>query len=528
MNGRITSLAALLIVATSALADAAPIPATPVYTNKTRFRIPYRYDAAEMKSLGAKEIRLYVSRDRGGTWQQVQTVMPDAGKFNFQAPSDGEYWFVVKTVDGKNKLHPEGPAMEPGLQVIVDSTSPRLQLELRQPTPGKVQLAWTATDEHVDPTQLRLEYTQPGSPDWQMVSVVPKASGQTEWSVPQGGVVAVRGTVSDFAKNAAQDQTQIVIAPVDQTVPRPQTPDFRQPIAAPSPRANSNLTASIPSQFPTAPAAPNNPPAFDRGEFGDFQPMRTQPLPTTSISGPTTPRSSFAAHQPERDPANPAPITESQANTARYRIVNTRQFQVGYRLQDVGPSGVSSVELYITEDNGTTWYKYGDDPDSQSPVSVEVPRAGTFGFALGVRSGAGLASDPPQPGERPAIVVVVDQTPPRVELLPLEQGRGRSLHKILIQWKYVEEFPTERPIALSYSATGQGPWQPISGWQENTGNYVWNLGPGVPSRFYLRLEARDAAGNTSVVETPQPVLIDLSRPTAKIIDVESTGVLGPQ
>jgi hypothetical protein len=43
------------------------------------------------------------------------------------------------------------------------------------------------------------------------------------------------------------------------------------------------------------------------------------------------------------------------------------------------------------------------------------------------------------------------------------------------------------------------------------------------------MEARDAAGNMQVVETPQPVLIDLSRPTAKIIDIESGDVpLTPQ
>ena len=30
----------------------------------------FRYDPAEMQSLGAKEIRLFVSRDRGASWQQ--------------------------------------------------------------------------------------------------------------------------------------------------------------------------------------------------------------------------------------------------------------------------------------------------------------------------------------------------------------------------------------------------------------------------------------------------------------------------
>src|SRR6516162_7908454 len=133
--------------------DAAPIPSAPVYTNKLKFRIPFHYDSAELSRLGAREIRLYVSRDRGRNWQQVQAVAPDAGKFNFEAHADGEYWFIVRTLDAKNHLHPDGNVTDPGLQVIVDTAPPKFDLELRQPAPGKVQLQWSATDDHLDLTQ---------------------------------------------------------------------------------------------------------------------------------------------------------------------------------------------------------------------------------------------------------------------------------------------------------------------------------------------------------------------------------------
>jgi hypothetical protein len=104
--------------------------------------------------------------------------------------------------------------------------------------------------------------------------------------------------------------------------------------------------------------------------------------------------------------------------------VDSRKFQIGYNLEGVGPSGVSSVDLYITDDNGATWYHYGSDDDNVSPILVEVPSEGTYGFTLGVRSGAGLSSDPPQNGDAPSIVVVVDQTAPTLELLPVQQGLG--------------------------------------------------------------------------------------------------------
>lgn len=507
---------------------AGPTTPAPVYTNKTRFRIPFRYDAAELQSLGAREIRLLVSKDQGLTWNPVQTVSPEAGKFQFQAPGDGEYWFMVRTIDAQNRQHPDGTT-EPGLQVVVDTTSPRLDLALRQTAPGRVQLSWTATDANIDPTQLRLEYTQPGVSNWQPVSIVPKASGQTEWSVPQGGIVAVQGSIGDLAKNTVSAQAQARIAPGGDAGSRPGAPEVRQPIAAPSAIGGSNVAMSLPNQFAAQGGVdPFQSPSANPGHAG---------LPLTAPA--TAPRNSFTS-TPSGFGSFPstgssgwtgsgATATPGPRSNQAYRIVNTKQFQIGYKIQDVGPSGVSSVDLFITEDNGAHWFRYGADEDQQSPFFVEVPREGTFGFSIGVKSGAGLASDPPQAGDRPAIIVVVDQAPPQIEMLPLEQGRGRDANKLLIQWRLSEAHPADKAISLSFAANRQGPWQPITGWTEDTGRYVWTVGPGMPSKFFLRLEARDAAGNMHVVETPQPVLIDLSRPSAKIIDVEfGDGPLTPQ
>jgi hypothetical protein len=508
-------------------ANAGSATTAPVYTNKTRFRIPFRYDVAELQSLGAREIRLHVSKDQGATWSPVQTVSPDAGRFQFQAPGDGEYWFMVKTIDAQNRQHPDGAA-EPGLQVIVDTTSPRLDLALRQTAPGRVQLSWNATDANIDLTQLRLEYTQPGVANWQAVGIVPKASGQTEWSVPQGGIVAVQGSIGDLAKNTGAAQAQTRIAPGGES-PRPGTPDIRQPIAAPSAVGGSNVAMSLPGQFgPPGGVDPFQSPGANapRAELPLTAPAAA---PRNSFTSVPSGFGSFGSTSSGGWIGAGTAATPTPRSNQTYRIVKEKQFQIGYKVQDVGPSGVSSVDLFITEDNGAHWFRYGADDDLQSPFLVEVPREGTYGFSIGVKSGAGLASDPPQPGDRPAIVVVVDQLPPQIEMLPLEQGRGRDANKLLIQWRLSETHPADRPISISFAANRQGPWQPITGWTEDTGRHIWTVGPGTPSKFFLKLEARDAAGNMQVVETPQPVLIDLSRPSAKIIDVEfGDGPLTPQ
>lgn len=520
----------------------------PIYTNQPSFRIPYRFDQAEMKRLQAREIRLFLSRNGGLDWQQVGTVAPDAGRFDFKVPADGEYWFAVRTLDGRNQLHPDATVNEPGLIVIVDRQAPDLQLLLQQTEAGRVNLSWSASDANLDPSKLTLEFSQ-GSSEWQPVSVRAQAAGQTSWSVPSGGQVSVRGSVADRAGNVGSAQSAVVVQaggggganglPASNPMQRrPDAADYNQPVAG-----ASGVSAPVPpspesGSFPFGPSASATSTPFPANEtFPAF------PAPNSGTRMPTAPVTQFPseARAANSFPTSPPSITTSSGaaggriNTAewgmgrrfnpsgRFRAVKSHRFEINYRIDDVGPSGVSAVELFVTQNNGQKWWKYGDDPDRQSPFVVDVPEDGIYGFAIRVRSGAGLTDDPPQPGEEPSVVIVVDRTPPTVQLMPVQQGNGGAMNKITISWRLSDDNPSDKPISLSYAANPNGPWEPICGWQPDTGSYVWQVGQGVPSRLYVRLVARDAAGNHSFVDTPQPVLVDLSKPTARIIDVESNG-----
>lgn len=504
-----------------------------IYTNQPGFRIPYRFDQAEMRRLRAKEIRLFLSRNGGLEWQHVQTVAPEAGRFDFKAAVDGEYWFAVRTLDGANQLHPDANVVEPGLIVIVDRTPPDLQLLLQQPEPGKVQLSWSVSDANLDPAKLSLEFSQGGA-NWQPVSVKAQAAGQTSWSVPNGGQVSVRGSATDRAGNVGSAQTAVGVQASGLGGPmrkRPDAADYTQPIAggilSPTPEPASN--------YPFGPSANNSvappPPVDPFSAFGTPGHKSTAPAhaPTqfpseAKIANSFPPTSMASSAGQGRVNTAEWGLNRSRFNSSgRFRAVKSHRFEVNYRIDDVGPSGVSAVELFVTQNNGQKWFKYGDDPDKQSPFVVEVPEDGLYGFAIRVRSGAGLADDPPQPGEEPSVVIVVDRTPPQVQLLPIQQGAGGQMNKITISWRMADENPSDKPVSLAYSANPNGPWEPICGWQPDTGNYVWHVGQGVPSRLYVRLVARDAAGNHSFVDTPQPLLVDLSKPTARIVDVESNG-----
>ncbi len=465
--------------------------ADPVFSNKGRFRIPYQLDAEEIERLGASEIQLHVSTDDGRNWRRVDSVPPVAGKFTFNALSDGNYGFAVRTVDREGKLHPPGPLTE-GLVVTVDTAAPSLQLEVEASAGSEVTVRWQADDIHLDVESLRLEHLDATTSGWQPMQIVATESGQTSWTVTGGGVVTVRGTIKDAAGNETTADAETSIA-TDVGAPQlPSQSQLRGPIADGSTSNNSRDTladGSLPSINPSI--GPFSRPVSSQLET---QPEVTQP----------------------RWNNTPAPQT-----VLSLRRVNSTAFQIAYALDDVGPSGVSSVELYLTEDEGRKWYHYGIDEDGRSPFQLTVPNDGTYGFAIRVKSGVGLAHTPPQPGDRPEVVVVVDRKPPTATILPLRQGQGSSPNQLLIEWTLSDDALAEHPVALYFSERPTGPWQPITGWQPNTGQYTWNFGPDVPKQVYVRLEARDAAGNIARVESAEPMVIDLSRPTARIIEVES-------
>jgi hypothetical protein len=544
MDGRFTAmlvLAGLLYTQGFAVA-AAP---QPIPTNKTRFRIPFKIEPAALQRLNARELQLHVSRDGGVTWTQAQTLPPDGAKFEYQTIGDGEYWFAVKTLDGRNQLHPPAGQYETGLIVQVDTLPPLLELSLQQLPSGKVQLTWNAADAHLDIATLKLEYQVPGSQEWEQVEVTPKPNGQIAWNVMQQGQVKVRGSVADMASNVGKGQSHAQIVPVGDPVPRPK-PARRVPIAelegAQEQASNTppgEIRPFAGSSMPNV-ASPDlrtvTPPSAE--DSGDYRgPVITPFGGATSpglVAGPESTRPEITrdrwgdapeAAPPSRSPAQMPPVAR---NASPRRIVNSRRFQVGYTVDDVGPSGIGAVELFITQDQGRKWWKYGDDPDRRSPFDVEVPQDGEYGFSIRVRSGVGLTNDPPLPGEPPSVVVAVDQTPPTVELLSAQQGLGANSNRVQVRWRIADEHLASKPVSVYYSANRTGPWEAISGWTDDQGGFEWAVAPGSPSQFYVRVVVRDVAGNTAKAESAQPILVDLARPTARIVDVETPQVLGPK
>ena len=506
--------------------------AEPVYSKSPRFRIPFQFDATELERLGAREVRLFVTRDKNNRWEMVESVSPQTGHFTFQAPADGTYAFSIKTIAASGLEYPAGPH-QVGLTVIVDSHPPTLELKLEEIEPGRVRLAWRAEDANLDLTTLRLEYSDPDTSDFQPVSIRTEKQGQTSWTLGRAGLVQVRGTVADVAGQTATETAEVTV-----TIGSPDKTEraiIGQPVAnAPVstdpleglPKLDSRQSAgqSVNSRLTSAPAGspkvmlPGSPETTPGPTGSASEIPALDSLTPPEVTGSTSPSPAAANHGQKISPASPP---AKGADPKSGHLVNSTTFRIAYELEGVGVSGISSVELYITENDGRKWYHYGRDPDRTSPMEVTVPQDGSYGFSFRVVNGLGLASQPPQPGDAPEVRVTVDRVAPVVSLIPTKPGQGMAAGRVVIEWTAEDRHLPSQPVSLSYSTQPNGPWQQIDTWQQNTGRYVWTVPESLTERFYICLDVRDEAGNATRVVSDEPYLIDRARPKARVTEIES-------
>ena len=219
------------------------------------------------------------------------------------------------------------------------------------------------------------------------------------------------------------------------------------------------------------------------------------------------------------------PVSASAAKPAKSLkvptlLVNSRRLRLNYNIEDVGPSGVSAVELWATRD-GRAWARYSNEPPPSGPLVVQVAEEGKYGFAVVVRNGVGERSPAPKTGDVPQMWVVVDETKPAVKLHEAVAGRGPDAGKLTVSWTATDERLAARPVSLSIATRPQGPWTPVALSLENTGKHVWNMPKDHPYEFFVRVEAMDKAGNVGAATTPTPVKVDQARPRGVITGIDA-------
>lgn len=219
--------------------------------------------------------------------------------------------------------------------------------------------------------------------------------------------------------------------------------------------------------------------------------------------------------------ATPSQAADAMPPGPPLRVVSGRSIRMNYKLKDVGPSGVSSVELWFTQD-GRKWQKADQSLPPQPPYTLNVKEDGLYGFTLLARNGLGVSKNPPMVGDAPQVWVDVDTMPPSVQLGEIKFGVSAQTRQLMVNWKVSDKNLATKPVTLSYAEKPEGPWMPIAANIDNTGTYLWQMPGQLPSRFLVRVEAVDTVGNVASACSREPIVMDLSQPSVCILSVEAT------
>jgi hypothetical protein len=545
-----------------------------IYTHSTVFRLPVQIDDRERA--GLKELKLYV-KAVPGEWACQETAPPAQTSFSFRAPHDGEYWFAFITVDKAGRCVPAHPDAEPpGLIVVVDTVAPDIEV-LPLPASNQVYLQCKLHDANPDYRTVKVEYEAMarGTLGWIALEPVPDTPGV--FMVPDRNILygklqvhaadkagnrvdkivelavntpKVPATDKGEAGSERMIEAAVVKSPESVTTP----PAMVVPPAATVTPATVAPIVDVPS-VPGPMAAPvrdNQPPASlprPAATSADQLPAIPDPVAASSVPAPISTvlmpdslaapvskpatgektgsdRSSLPpgpASTPEAVPVPAAAVVQEPAPSRPpllprdLTLVNSHRCKIDFSVDGVEGS-VTKVELWATMDGGKSWQMIGESGDGKSPVQVEFPQDGVYGYSFVVRQAIGAPVSPPNAGDLPDAWIEVDTLKPVAELKGATVGTGADAGCLLITWLAQDKNFGPEPIALFYALQPSGPWYPIADRIANTGSHRWPMPKGLNGRVHIRLQAADRAGNIAICDTPSSISLE-ARPKVKVLNV---------
>ena len=546
-------------------------PLAPDYypMNSRTIKLPIEYKK-DRKAI--RQVMLYVARNGENTWYQEAFVTPDKDAFVYVAKDDGVYWFKMVIEDLKGNKDPADLTRDPpDLKMVIDTVAPQVRVTNAKRTGEEIVAEWSVEDKFPNDAETKVHFRATDNPKtyWQEVTL--PANSRTGVKFPCGtsdGItlkitaVDVAGNRTEITKDIPAVGATVALSP---TVPvTPSGPAANVGAGAITPPAPMDLT---PPGGPLAPAMPTGPAPAPAAPFAPpvvsgpaapppvfVQPTPVQPSPPVQPYLPPAPvytagPAPLATMDPKAPPSGPLPAQGAapagawtgaapSVELTRAQVINYPRFDLGFDLEK-GPSGISRVDLWVTRDDGKSWSKWSQHDGKGGAVRVALDvrentqLEGNYGFRLVPVSGAGLSEREPVAGDTPDMRVTLDVTAPLIDLFP-PLSDPNAPDTLVIQWKAADRNFGDDPITLEWGDAPTGPWKPVASNGNdpvvqataisapvakrlaNTGQYAWRVPNGIPARVYLKATARDAAGNVKEVVTREPILVDLTKPRAKI------------
>jgi hypothetical protein len=370
-------------------------------------------------------------------------------------------------------------------------------------------------------------YVKDGVGEWQRKDSVPPTQTHFTFRVPHDGeywfsVVTVDKSGRMTPPDVSKEPPGLMVVVDTRTKETPPATPATAPAtpvlpAAPQTSIPAAPAATVPA--PTVPAATVPAAAPVIPPVAPVVPTAVQPAPASSVITVGHSGNSLVM------PTAAAPV--AGGSHSNRQLINTTRASIDYRIDQVGPSGVGKVEVWLTADDGHTWQRFGEDADHRSPAEINLPGEGVFGIRLVVTNGNGFGGKAPVSGDAPSSTLEVDMTRPFAQLREIEPVGSNGT--IDIRWTASDKNLGTEPVNLYYAPGREGPWLPIATNLKNDGLYRWTFPRNGVSQFLVRLEVADQAGNTTRCDTQSPVVLDTTEPQVQVIGVNGVqaGAMAP-
>ncbi len=517
-------LVSALFVSGAAMGQGPPASQLPkiTYTKNTIFHLPVQMDEKTRASM--REVCLYVKAGNG-EWVRQETGLPTHSHFNYKVPQDGEYWFSLVTIDKNGRMNPPDVNQEPpGLRVVVDTQAPVLDIQPWMSPEGEACLRCQVQDANPDLQSVKATYRDPAGEH--VLESVPgnptlfKIAGQQVLNQSlrisaadlSGNVVTREVNVREMLSALLQNNKSVApkvaaaVPPIDQLPPMANVPgdlirtEAQRPVLPPVPPQMEKIAEFTP---------PPNPALMSQGS------NIVQPLPSAPV--PYLPSAPPLPSMPNKEIQQVKTTVPGMPNANMPKLIlNSTHATIDYRIDQVGPSGVGKVEVYMTGDGGQNWQRLQEDKDKRSPVEIDLPGEGLFGIRLAITNGNGFGGTPPARGDAPTCWIEVDTTAPFAQLRPIDPAQNGVME---LRWTASDKNLGPEPITLHYKTRIDGPWQIIARNVKNEGLYRWTFPRDQGSQFFVKIGVNDLAGNSAHVETPNAIVLDITEPHASVVGV---------
>jgi hypothetical protein len=189
----------------------------------------------------------------------------------------------------------------------------------------------------------------------------------------------------------------------------------------------------------------------------------------------------------------------------------TRQtlFSIPFQIDTAGDPArqAAEVQLHVSTDRGRTWQNFMSVEPARSQFLFRAAGDGQYWFQVRTLDHSGKIR--PEPTDRPGLCVVVDTTPPQLDL---EAWQGEA-GQITAKWQVTEPHLHPDGLTIQYRLDSEEQWQAVAMDRQTapdpgparSGQVTW-----VPNKtgriLEIRAEAADSAGNR-VVNHAQVALV---------------------